>query len=81
MKKLSSVNDRRFGRTDLSLSVFSLGMMRCLASQDVAEQTIRRAIELGINHLETARGYGKSEEFLGAALRNGLDRSELFRAS
>lgn len=78
VKKPNSVNDRRFGQTDLSLSVFSLGLMRCLASQDVAEQTVRRAIELGINHLETARGYGKSEEFLGAALRNGLNRSELY---
>ncbi len=52
--------------------------MRCLASQSVAEQTVRRAIELGINHLETARGYGKSEEFLGAALQNGLNRSQLY---
>ncbi len=52
--------------------------MRCLTSQDVAEQTIRRAIALGINHLETARGYGESERFLGAALQNGLPRSQLY---
>ncbi len=69
---------RRFGQTDLSLSVFSLGTMRCLASQDVAEQTIKRAVELGINHLETAQGYGKSEEFLGTALQYGLSRSQLY---
>ena len=53
-------------------------MMRCLASEEVAEQTIGRAIALGINHLETARGYGKSEQFLGAALQNGLTRSQLY---
>lgn len=63
---------RRFGRTDLPYSVFSLGTMRCLASQEVAEQTVRAAIALGINHLETARGYGKSEEFLGVAIQRGL---------
>jgi predicted aldo/keto reductase-like oxidoreductase len=65
---------RRFGRTELSYSVFSLGTMRCLASEEVAVQTVQRAIALGITHLETARGYGKSEQFLGTALQSGLDR-------
>lgn len=32
------------------------------------EATIRRAIELGINHVETARGYGSSERQLGQIL-------------
>ena len=32
------------------------------------EATIRRAVELGINHIETARGYGSSEMQLGAVL-------------
>lgn len=32
------------------------------------EKTIRRAIELGINHFETARGYGTSEMQLGRVL-------------
>ncbi len=59
---------RRFGKTNLSYSVFSLGTMR-LASEDVAIETIRRAVSLGVNHLETARAYGKSELFLGTALK------------
>ncbi|MBF2027213.1 MAG: aldo/keto reductase [Oscillatoriales cyanobacterium C42_A2020_001] len=63
---------RRFGRTNLNLSVFSLGTMRCLVAEEIAFQTVQRAIALGINHLETARGYGKSEQYLGAALRSGL---------
>ncbi|MBD1912204.1 MULTISPECIES: aldo/keto reductase [unclassified Leptolyngbya] len=63
---------RRFGRTNRDLSVFSLGTMRCLASEAVARQTIEQAIALGINHLETARGYGKSELFLRSALRQGV---------
>lgn len=71
---------RRFGKTNLNYSVFSLGTMRCLASEQVAEQTVQKAIALGINHLETARGYGKSEQFLGAALNRGLEvpRSEIY---
>lgn len=32
------------------------------------EATIRRAVELGINHIETARGYGSSEMQLGCVL-------------
>ncbi|MEM9450953.1 MAG: aldo/keto reductase [Cyanobacteria bacterium P01_E01_bin.6] len=61
---------RRFGRTNYQLSVFSLGTMRYLASVETACQIIRSAVERGINHLETARGYGKSEEFLGHALQH-----------
>ncbi len=63
---------RRFGKTNLNLSLFSLGTMRCLASPQLAISTIKNAIALGINHLETARGYGKSEEYLGLALQSGL---------
>lgn len=63
---------RRFGKTNLRLSVFSLGTMRYLASEENAWQTIHKAIVLGINHLETARGYGKSEEYLGEAISVGL---------
>ncbi|ELS03393.1 putative oxidoreductase of aldo/keto reductase family [Xenococcus sp. PCC 7305] len=63
---------RRFGKTNLNLSLFSLGTMRCLASPQLAISTIKKAIALGINHFETARGYGSSEEYLGLALRSGL---------
>jgi uncharacterized protein len=71
---------RRFGKTNRSLSVFSLGTMRCLASAEIAKQTLRQAIALGVNHLETAQGYGKSEQYLAEALRAGLGvpRSQLY---
>jgi uncharacterized protein len=72
---------RRFGRTDLQMPVISCGGMRYQFKwQDVApneiprdnqdnlEATIRRALELGINHIETARGYGSSEMQLGSIL-------------
>ncbi len=72
---------RRFGRTELNMPVFSCGGMRFQhAWKDVApaeipedsqrnlEATVRRAVELGINHIETARGYGTSEYQLGRIL-------------
>ncbi len=63
---------RRFGKTNLRLSVFSLGTMRCLSTPENAWHTIQQAVVQGINHLETARGYGESEEFLGRAITSGL---------
>jgi uncharacterized protein len=65
---------RRFGQTNLPISVFSLGTMRYLASERNAQATLEQGVALGINHLETARGYGKSEAFMGAALQAGLGR-------
>lgn len=63
---------RRFGKTNLDWSVFSLGTMRCLASEENAINTIYKSVALGINHLETAPGYGNSEQYLGSAIANGL---------
>ncbi|WP_414755057.1 aldo/keto reductase [Anabaena sp. CCY 9910] len=71
---------RRFGKTNLHLSVFSLGTMRYLADSENVQQTIATALALGINHIETARGYGKSEEYFGQAIKVGLSvaRSQLY---
>lgn len=72
---------RRFGRTELQMPVFSCGGMRYQhkwqdisqseipqANQDNLEATIRRSLEIGINHIETARAYGSSEMQLGLIL-------------
>jgi len=56
---------RRFGQTELRLSVFSLGTMRGLDHPNTFAATLERALDLGINHIETARGYGPSERWLG----------------
>lgn len=67
---------RRFGRTEIMLSQFSLGCMqitRCSLSQ--ALDTMERAVTLGVNHLETARGYGNSEERVGKALKRILKKT------
>ena len=72
------MQNRRFGKTNLNLSVFSLGTMR-LASPQTSRQTIKRAIALGINHLETARAYGQSELYLGQALQDlTIDRQQIY---
>ena len=63
---------RRFGKTNLYLSVFSLGTMRCLTDSENVQQLLEKALSLGINHLETARGYGDSEAYLGKAIKAGL---------
>jgi hypothetical protein len=80
---------RRFGRTELAMPVFSCGSMRYQfrwqdlperdipkANQENLERTVARALELGINHIETARGYGSSERQLGRALQ-ALNRDGL----
>ncbi|MBV6624547.1 MAG: aldo/keto reductase [Rivularia sp. (in: Bacteria)] len=72
---------RRFGRTGLQMPVFSCGGMRYqykwqdvpqeeipIKNQENLEATIRKSIEIGINHIETARGYGTSEVQLGKIL-------------
>ena len=80
---------RRFGRTELQMPVFSCGGMRYQqawsdlepekiekAGQENLEKTIHRSLELGINHIETARGYGSSEMQLGWILPK-LNREKL----
>ncbi|HTI97651.1 MAG TPA: aldo/keto reductase [Dongiaceae bacterium] len=72
---------RRFGRTELQMPVISCGGMRYQFkwqdvppediprdNQENLEACIHRALELGINHIETARGYGTSEMQLGRLL-------------
>lgn len=77
----SGMEYRRFGKTDKALSVITLGGMRYIdgwskprdephrAMIDQAKRCLSRALELGINHIETAYGYGKSEYCYGVALR------------
>jgi len=76
---LTHMKYRRFGRTNLNIPVISCGGMRFQqswksddpvseASQKNLEACVRRAYELGINHFETARGYGTSEQQLGKIL-------------
>jgi uncharacterized protein len=72
---------RRLGRTELPISCFSLGTMRCLESPEVYYRTVVAALERGVNHLETAPSYGPSEEYLGQALGRGLPRTDFYITS
>jgi predicted aldo/keto reductase-like oxidoreductase len=75
---------RRFGRTQKALSVITLGGMRYhdgwgsprseLPARSIEQciDTVQRAFALGINHIETAHGYVKSEHLYGRVLNQEL---------
>ena len=62
---------RRFGKTEMMLSQLSLGCMRFTGDspEEDAIGTVEHAVACGTNHIETARGYGNSEELIGKALK------------
>jgi uncharacterized protein len=77
------VPTRRFGKTELQMPVLTVGGMRYQHSWDDdaetraaipnenqinLEATLRHALDLGMNHIETARIYGTSELQLGKIL-------------
>lgn len=72
---------RRFGKTELQMPVISFGCMRSMhswtdmtnndippESTTTLETLLHTALSHGINHFETARGYGSSERQLGQVL-------------
>ena len=80
---------RRFGRTELPMPVITCGGMRYQASWNGDEldkitadgqanlaATLLRAVEAGITHIETARGYGTSEHQIGRVMGE-LSREKL----
>ncbi len=63
---------RILGRTGLEVSEVALGGLFTSSLGQGAEETARiveRALELGINYIDTAPGYADSEQTLGQALR------------
>ena len=80
----SKMQYRRFGKTEKKLSVITLGGMRykkamqkprekvSTESLDHGAQMTRLALEHGINHIETAWGYGNSEYNYGKILNQVL---------
>lgn len=66
---------RILGKTGLNVSVVGFGGIPVQRVDDKAtEIVIRRAEELGINFIDTARGYTVSEEYIGKALKNRRDK-------
>ncbi len=77
---------RPFGRTGVQISPLTLGAMnfgaRANADHDDSIRIIRRALDAGINSIDTADVYsqGESEEIVGKALAGGL-RDDVFLAT
>jgi predicted aldo/keto reductase-like oxidoreductase len=80
------VQRRRFGKTEMNVSVLTFGAMRIPPQTDEPPEknlerafaTLRRALDVGINHIETARGYGLSEQLIGTAIKEGVIRRDEF---
>jgi len=80
---------RRFGKTEERISIATLGGMRFKHGWDPPRNhlpkdsiqncisTTRMALDAGINHIETAHGYMKSEHLYGIALKElGVPRTQ-----
>ena len=83
---------RRFGRTDISIPILSLGGMRFqqswkeLDAKEIAiphqknlEEIVLEATKNGLNHIETARHYGSSELQLGWAMKNIINEKRIIQ--
>ena len=88
----SCLPTRRFGRTEISMPVLSLGGMRfqqswsdlaadaiTAQSQQLLQRTLERAVQSGFHHVETARHYGSSERQLGWALPDCPDPTRILQ--
>jgi aryl-alcohol dehydrogenase-like predicted oxidoreductase len=86
------MNYRRLGRTGLHISEIGLGTVELGLDYGVpvagehlrppeerAAHLLNRALDLGVNFIDTARAYGASEEIIGRALKGR--RSEYILAS
>jgi aryl-alcohol dehydrogenase-like predicted oxidoreductase len=72
---------RTLGRTGLKVSLLGMGGLFISSvggkGRDEACSAIRRALELGVNYLDSAPGYADSEEVLGIALE-GIPRNSYY---
>ncbi|MFB0504221.1 MAG: aldo/keto reductase, partial [Candidatus Bathyarchaeia archaeon] len=65
---------RRLGRTGLMVSVIGFGGIKLPGvEKKTANKIINKAVDLGIDFFDTARGYGDSEEKIGEAISHRRD--------
>lgn len=71
------MEQRKFGKTNLSPSILGFGMMRLKRKEDGtfdedwAIKTLRYAIDNGLTYVDTAYNYGDSERVTGLCLQDG----------
>jgi predicted aldo/keto reductase-like oxidoreductase len=67
---------RPLGKTGLFVSVIGIGGVQLNSSRDdYAVSIVQRALELGVNYIDTARMYGDSEIKVGMALKGQRQRA------
>ena len=70
----ADVECRRLGKTELQVSAIGYGGIKLPGiSQEEADRCLNRALDLGINFVDTHRGYGDSETKIGNALEGRRD--------
>lgn len=75
-----TLEKRRLGKTDLHVTVFGFGCIKFPhIPADQAAAALDHAIDLGVNFIDTARGYGDSEIKIGPVLKRR--RSEVYIAT
>jgi aryl-alcohol dehydrogenase-like predicted oxidoreductase len=70
------MNYRTLGKTGLKVSELGMGglfVSSFAAARDEGCRAVRRALELGVNYVDTAPGYRDSEEVMGEAL-DGIEQ-------
>jgi len=68
---MADIPRRPFGSTGLEVSALGLGggqLGNSALSEPVAERLLNQAVDLGLNLIDTARGYGQSEARIGRYL-------------
>ena len=65
---------RRLGKTEMITSVIGFGGIKLpIVDRDDAVELLNKALDTGINFVDTARGYGDSEEKIGMAISHRRD--------
>ena len=75
---------RRLGRTELEVTCLGMGgagLGRGDVTDDAAVEAVHRAIDLGINYLDTSPLYGESERRVGLAFADSGWREKIYLAT
>jgi predicted aldo/keto reductase-like oxidoreductase len=72
----SNIAKRPLGKTGLEVSVIGFGGIKLPKVEETeAMRAVQRALDLGVNFIDTARVYGDSEAKIGRALRGRRDQA------